>query len=236
MRFLLTRPLNDSERVARQLREKDHIVYVDPLLTIEPLEEISINLSEYQALIFTSPNAVRCYCQNSNDRNIAVFAVGDKTANVAKTLGFKEVFSATGDVQKLSNTIKACLPYKAGTQLYLCGKHVSGDLKSELENVGFKIEKKEIYDAVAVSDLNDMSKTQIKSGTIDYIPFYSKRSALIFIELVRKAELLKYLTNITVLCLSPSIEVIASSGNWKKIMTAKVPNQNSLFNLIDIEL
>ncbi len=236
MRFLLTRPLNDSESVARQLRKKDQIVYVDPLMTIEPLDEISINLSEYQAFIFTSPNAVRCYCQSNRDRNISVFAVGNKTAHIAETSGFREVFSANGDVQKLYNTIKSRLPFKTGTLLYLCGKHVSGDLKSELENVGFEIEKKEIYNAVAVSDLSDISKMQIKSGDIDYIPFYSKRSALIFIELAEKAKLLKYLTNVIVLCLSPSIEVIASSVNWKKVMTAKNPNQNNLYKLIDIDL
>ena len=236
MRFLLIRPIVDSEIVARQLHEKDHIAYIDPLIFIESLKNISIKLSDYGALIFTSPNAVRSYCQSNLDRNIKVFAVGAKTTKLAKERDFIDVIDAGGDVIKLSNTIKNHLSPRIKPLLYLCGKHVSGDLKGALETVGFTIDKKEIYQAIEAKNLSEETKANIKNGRIEHIPFYSKRSALIFIELAKKAKLVNYLTNITALCLSPSIETVAVSVNWKKIMTARNPNQTSLFKLIDIEL
>jgi len=68
------------------------------------------------------------------------------------------------------------------------------------------------------------------------MPFYSRRSALIFIELIKKAGLESCLANISALCLSPAIEKQITHLAWKKILTAKKPTQEDLFKMINVEL
>jgi uroporphyrinogen-III synthase len=236
MRLLLTRPTIDSESIARQLRDQSISAVIDPLLSFALLDIKDLSLSSYQAIIFTSTNGIRAFEKFPFERNIKVFTVGDKTAELAKTLSFQSVTSAGGDLIKLSNTIKDQLNPNDGPLLYICGKHQAGDLKQDMITHGFALDKLEIYDMVAATNLSEPTKNSLKNQEIDYIPFYSVRSAHIFIELVKNAELQNALSNISALCLSPAIEKVIKTHCWKNIMTAEKPNQYSLFKLIDIEL
>ena len=236
MRVLLTRPTIDSESIARQLRDRSISTVTDPLLSFALLDVKAPSLSSYQAIIFTSTNGIRAFEKISFERNIKVYAVGDKTAKLAKALSFQSVTSAGGDLIKLSNTIKDQLNPTNGPLLYLCGKHQAGDLKQDMITHGFALDKLEVYDMVAATNLSEPAMNSLKNQEIDYIPFYSVRSAHIFIELVKNAELQNTLSNISALCLSPAIENVIKTHCWKNILTADKPNQYSLFKLIDIEL
>ena len=59
MRFLLTRPREDSEKLARNLTRLGHSSLIDPLITIEPCGPGKINLSLYEAVLLTSANGAR---------------------------------------------------------------------------------------------------------------------------------------------------------------------------------
>ena len=236
MRLLLTRPIQESEKTARMLNKSGASVTIDPLINITFGTKTPIDLSQMQAIIFTSVNAVRAYQRNYDDCSLPAYTVGAKTALAAQGIGIKKVINADGDVKKLSNTIADALNSRKSALFYPCGNHVAGTLQDDLERIGFKIIKEVLYHAEAATELKENTKKLLKSGMIDFIPFYSPRSALIFIELVKNAGLKNSMNNISALCLSPAIEKIVARLNWKKILTSTKPAQSDLFKLINIEL
>ena len=84
MRFLLTRPREDSEKLARNLTRLGHSSLIDPLITIEPCGPGKINLSLYEAVLLTSANGARALARTTDKRDIPLFAVGEATANAAE--------------------------------------------------------------------------------------------------------------------------------------------------------
>ena len=98
MHFLLTRPEEDNHRLAQILTKLGHRVSFSPLLDINYFAPQEIDLANFQALLFTSANAVRALIRNSPNRLIPCYAVGDATAAEATRAGFQAVFNAGGDV------------------------------------------------------------------------------------------------------------------------------------------
>ena len=236
MRLLLTRPREESETLAKKLRSHEIATDIDPLMRVEYLPTGQIDMSEYQALVFTSANGVRAFSHLKQDQTLPAFVVGDKTANIAQQVGFKHVISADGDVNKLSWTIIDTLSPADGPLLYLSGVDRAGSLCDDLAAAGFKINHCEIYQTIAAEGLDPQTKKLLNSASIDYIPFYSPRSALIFKGLIEKAGLENTLANVSALCLSAAVAKEISSLDWKEVLTAGRPTQEDLLQMIDIEL
>ena len=236
MRFLLTRPISDSEKSAAQLRNQGHEVLLDPLLTIRRLDPGHITFEQYQAIVFTSPNAIRSYDFPDGANSILTFTVGQKTDGVAKEAGFKHTVRGNGNSKNLSQLIQSMIFPKNGPILYLSGVDIAGSIEEDLKAASFQVDTKNVYKAEASDKLNNETTSLLTKGQIDYLPFYSPRSALIFIELIKKANMENCLKNVTALCLSPTIAEVASSTNWKDIQIADTPNQKALYKLVDIEL
>jgi len=102
MLALVTRPIEDAQTLTAALAAREVTALVEPLLTIRFLPETNIDLSGVQALVFTSANGARAFAAASPRRDVAVFAVGDRTAATARALGFGDVISAGGDVAHLA--------------------------------------------------------------------------------------------------------------------------------------
>lgn len=233
MRLLLTRPLGDSKRTAQLLRQTNIDVHIDPLMRVESLGMPKNNLGEYQALIFTSANGVRAFCVKNIKCTLPIFVVGNNTRDVALQNGLEPVISADGDVKKLSDTIISTLTPSDGPLLYQTGEHIAGTLVKDLERAGFRVIHQKTYAVVAAQSLSNDTKSLLKKGSIDYIPFYSPRSALIFKELIEAADLQNTLAKVSALCISPAVEKIISTLGWEKILTAQKPTQENMFELID---
>lgn len=234
MHFLLTRPEEDSRKLAQSLRDLGHKVSTAPLLKIEYFDRIKIDLDNFQGVLFTSANGVRAFVRNSQNRGIACYAVGDATATEATEAGFQTVFSAGGDVDKLGSLVIRTLKPEDGSLLHISGKDTAGNLSGILDRAGFQISRKQLYKAVKASKLSENAQELIKSGKITHIPLYSPRTAKAFAQLIGAADLQDYLTKITVLCLSPAVSDVISSLNWQKILTASRPDHYNLFNMITI--
>ncbi|MCC3861870.1 uroporphyrinogen-III synthase [Pseudemcibacter aquimaris] len=232
MRFLLTRTERDSNALKNKLAKYGHDAVISPLMEIKPLDHPKIHLDGYQALIFTSRNAVKIFTEQYGAPNILVLTVGDKTAECAKQAGFNAVKSANGDVEKLASDIIMLLNPKNGPLLYLSAQHVSKDLGQLLEKDNFYVNEIKVYEAVSKNTLSDKALNDIKSGAIDYIPFYSSRSALIFIETIKKAGLTDNLNGISALCMSSDIAKSISSVSWNDILIADQPDEEALLRLI----
>ncbi|MDG1707385.1 MAG: uroporphyrinogen-III synthase [Emcibacteraceae bacterium] len=236
MRFLLTRPKPECEALGQKLSAMEHNVVIDPLMTVKNIPLLECDINQYQALVFTSVNGLRNFHQQFGAVSKPLFVVGNKTYNMAKFLGFTDISSADGDAKKLATLLKSTLSSKDGAFLYLSAKHVSQDLDELLSDSPLDVDRQVIYDIVPATTLSKESIVALENKAIDYIPFYSERSALIFMEMINKHNLQHYLLSITALCLSKRVADALNQTDWRDIKTAENPRESDLFNLIAVSL
>ena len=125
-RVWVTRAEPGAGRTAARLRELGYHPIIAPVLKIERIEGVRIDLDAVAALAFTSINGVSAFAELSDRRDLPTFCVGDATADAARELGFTEVRSASGDVQALGRLIAAAAPQ--GAVLVPGAEQPAGDL------------------------------------------------------------------------------------------------------------
>ncbi len=190
MRLLLTRPQADAERTAATLRARGHDVMIAPLLSIELLSDADLGAGPWAAILVTSANAVRAIAghrRRDELRGVAVFTVGQHTAQAMRDLGFTAVTSADGNVADLASLVVA--RQKPGAQLlYLAGEERSGDLAGLLRAQNFAVQSALVYRAVTAEMLPQHAADALATA-IDGVLHFSRRSAEAYVNAARGAGL-----------------------------------------------
>lgn len=131
-RILVTRSEPGASETAERLKALGFTPVVEPLFAIAPIDVV---LPAFDALAFTSANGVRRLAALSPRRDVPVFCVGARTADIARAAGFAHVSSADGDVSALGDLILKQLP--RGAHLLHAGNEESrGDLSGRLARAG----------------------------------------------------------------------------------------------------
>lgn len=138
--IVLTRPQKQSERFAAQVADLAEVQIV-PLQEIVPTGTIP-DLRPFKALIFTSQNAAHVFGDRSEARDLPVWCVGSRTAEVARELGF-ETSIVGGNADRLVLDLKAKNP--AAPILHLHGRHTRGNVAARLTAAGIPTQAAEIY-------------------------------------------------------------------------------------------
>lgn len=227
MRLLVTRPPEDAARFVAALRAGGHTAVVAPLLEIA-VRATAPDLAGVQALLFTSANGVRAFAANSARRDLPVFAVGDRTAELARETGFRDVRSAAGDVAALAALAAAQAEPAAGALLHVAGSKRAGDLAGALEDAGFAVRRAVLYDARPVAALPEAARRALAQGALDGVGFFSPRTAESFVRLVRAAGLSHATEGLTAVCLSPAVAEAARDLTWRDVRVARTPTQEAL--------
>ena len=218
MNILITRPLIDSEDLMGKLFSLGHKIIHIPTLKISSNKIESINLNQYDALIFTSANAIRNLKVVSEEKNKLCFCVGSITEKIARQLGYNNTLSAGGTVNALKNLIINSNQINEKSKLaYFCGDNITYDLDSELKREGLRINKIINYKSEKITDLNDQNKEIIANHSPDIIFIYSIRSGESFIEIVRNYSLYPLMTGSKVMCISEKIASLFKSDGWKTV-------------------
>ena len=108
MRLLVTRPAADAARTAAALRARGHEPILAPLLDVEIMSDADLGAGPWAAILVTSANAVRAVAGHKRRdelRGIAVFTVGDRSAQAMRDAGFHHVTSAGGNVTDLARLV-----------------------------------------------------------------------------------------------------------------------------------
>ena len=137
MQIVITRPKEDSLYLIESLIKLGHVVTHLPVIKIEKLETKKINLLDYQAVIFTSSNAIRFMNIEKFNSKIKCFCVGKATESSAKQVGFINTHTSEGTVDSLVELIIRNLDNKSGRLLYLSSEFISKDLDKDLVNAGY---------------------------------------------------------------------------------------------------
>ncbi len=218
MNILITRPLIDAEDLMGKLFSLGHKIIHIPTLKISSAKTESFDINKYHAYIFTSANSIRNLNVPKQDKSKLCFCVGAITEKIARMSGYKNTISAGGTVNALKNLIISSNHINEKSNIaYFCGDNVSYDLDLELKKEGIKVNKFINYTSEKISDLNEENKRIISSHPPDIIFVYSTRSAISFIEIVKKYSLYPLMTQSKVMCISKKVADIFFMDNWKKV-------------------
>ncbi|MSO13869.1 uroporphyrinogen-III synthase [Rickettsiales endosymbiont of Trichoplax sp. H2] len=228
MKILLTRPynlaLNSRDKIVN-LGEKPDII---PLINIKYINKKIID-DNFQYIILTSQNAVVFFQKNSWMKNKIILTVGDTTKNLLMQLDCKKVFLCEKDVLSLINSICKTID-KTSNILYICGDHLSCDLKEELKYYGYdNVISHVIYKSEAVKSLTK-NQIEIINNDVGIIMFYSSRTAEIFFSLFKKYKF--FTDNKVAICISKKCAQHILQLKWKDIKIASYPNENNMMELL----
>ncbi len=218
MNILITRPLIDSEDLMKQFFSMGHKIIHLPTLKISSSNMEPIDLNNYDALVFTSVNAVRNLKLLNQNKSKPCFCVGAITEKIARQSGFTNTFSAGGTVNALKNLILSSNEVNEKSKIvYFCGDNIYFDLDTDLQREGFIIKKIINYFSEKIVDLSDQNKKIIENHPPNVIFVYSSRSAQSFIEIVKNNSLYPLMTESKVMCISKKVADLFSLDGWKKI-------------------
>jgi uroporphyrinogen-III synthase len=217
MHIAITRPKEDSLYLIEKLIKLGHIVTHLPLIRIEKLETEKINLTNYEAVVFTSSNAIRYMNIEKFNSKIKCFCVGNATEFTAKQVGFVNTYSSEGTVDSLIELIIRTMDNKSGKLLYLSSEFISKDLDKDLIKAGYSVDRISNYTSLAIEEIDENTLNFLKKKPPDVIFIYSSKSAKNLIKLINKYSLLNVVTHSNLMCISEKVLLLLKEIKWKKV-------------------
>ncbi len=230
MNILVTRPERDALQTAARLAELGHKAVIAPVTEIV-VTGAKIPIASYSAVLVTSANALRALPRRDIEQlqNVALHCVGQKTADVARSLGFSRVHVSGGSGHFLVEDIIGA--YSAGAALlYLTGTPRKPMVEQGLRASGFAVTSYELYRAQTVSDWPGRARAMIPQ--IDVALHYSRASVEALLDLSEKAGMLADLHPMRHICLSPDVAAPLLIGPVKHIAIAVRPSEASMLDLL----
>ena len=204
-KILITRPIDQADTLTRLLRERDADVIGFPVLRIGPppswdeCDEAIDNYRTYDALIFTSVNAVKFFFNRVVERGIQpglqsrykVFVVGPKTAEAAASFGVLAARVPGVTTVRMLTEALCAMPVLKKRFLFPKGNLAGSDISLSLRARGATVDEVIVYETLpAVSggdtvsmDVDGLSAL-LGSGSIDAITFYSPSSVENFFSII----------------------------------------------------
>lgn len=240
MAILVTRPAPDNEKTAKALRTRGHDVLLSPMLRFEPIAFMDDGEIAFDAVILSSANAVRAI-ENHAVRPrlmlLPVFAVGDHTAQVARDAGFTNITIAEGDAVSLRECIVASAGggklKKKATLCYLAGADLTRDLAGELGARGFTVVTRTAYRMIPVAGFSDAVSGAFRSGAIEAVMHFSRRSARAYVEAARADGVEISALALPQCCISEAVAGVLREAGAMQVAAARTPDEKALLDVVD---
>lgn len=233
MRLLVTRPQPDAEATAARLRALGHDVLVEPLLQTEVLP-VGASVDP-AAIVVTSRNGIRAlsaWPASKAWHPLPLLAVGPATEAAAVATGFTNVTSAAGDGTALAELVKAEFAPSVGTILYPAAEERSPDLEAALLKSGYAVKTVVAYRMVPSDALSEEVLEAFRSGAIDGVLLYSRRTATTFVSHIDRAGLAGLLQHVRMFALSDNVASILAGREVGGIEVAPLPSEDALLSLV----
>jgi uroporphyrinogen-III synthase len=211
-----------------ELEARGFKTFIEPMLSIENIEVTLPDLLPYSGLVFTSANAVRAFSSLTDEREKNIYVVGNETAKVADSLGWKNIKSANGDSAALKTLLEKN-GLHARELLHLSGEHIAEPLTIG----GDDIERLIVYRAIKASELSEGCQRLIDKQLFEAVMFFSPRSASAFKRLLEKHGCIDNVSSINVLCISDSVVECVRDVTWGGIYVSKTPDRSSMLGLLE---
>lgn len=238
MQVLITRAREEAVRTAQKLTKRGHQAIVSPVLEMNATGA-TWPQGVVDALVATSAQAFELlklapeWPLPEAKRLLPLFLVGEKTASAARARGFSGPLSLAADAKELAGLFMARHAQPART-LYLAGRDRKPDLEARLREAGSVIETLEVYEAQAATDMSRDAIDGLRSGTINAVLHYSRRSAEIFLRLAEAAGLAT--RSLLHAAISEDAAQPLRDAGLPLIAIAAEPKENSLLALLDMRM
>jgi uroporphyrinogen-III synthase len=233
MRALVTRPRAEAESLAEALAARGIDAIIEPLLEIHYRGEPAPDLAGVQAILCTSANGVRALARLTGERAVPLYAVGEASAARARDAGFARVESAGGSLADLVRLARDRLHPDEGRLLHVAGSTVAGDLAGALRGHGFAVDRAVLYEAHPAAGLSAACVRALNAGILDFVLFFSPRTALIFAQLADRAGVAEALGPVAALSISGAADAALGALRLRERHIAERPDQNGLLMALD---
>ena len=216
MNLLIIRPQPGADATAALARNYGLTAIVAPLFEVRPITWSAPNPDDYDALMFTSANALR---HGGGElpalRGLPVYAVGNATAQIARAAGFGVIWTGTLGAEAVIAQAQMDGNLRL---LWLTGRH-HHDVAALAD---MSINMQSVYDSAIVqptaSFIENLSHPQITA-------LHSARAAQHFCTICEAHGIDKS----TIAIVSFSSEISNSAGlGWAKSLIADAPNDDAL--------
>ena len=232
MHIVITRPKEDSLYLIENFIKLGHIVTHLPVIKIEKLETKKINLLNYQALIFTSSNAIKFMNIEKFNSKIKCFCVGKATELTARQVGFLNTYTSEGSVKSLIELIIRTLDNKLEKLLYLSSEFISGHLDKDLISAGYLVDRISNYTSLPIEAIDKKTLDFFQKKPPDVIFIYSSSSAKNLFNLINKYSLLNVVTHSNLMCISEKVLSVLKQIKWKKVFVFSPGEEEFLLSKI----
>ncbi|MBW8308988.1 MAG: uroporphyrinogen-III synthase [Candidatus Paracaedibacteraceae bacterium] len=212
---LLTRPEEDCQELKTKLIVP---TISSPLLkVIQKAKRVALP-EGVTDLIATSARVFEMISNIKSMITIPVWCVGEATATAAKAAGFEKIFQVNRSAQEILERIVNECPKESSHFAHIGGAVVHVDLAEALVNLGFKADRIIIYETEAAQSLSQEAETVMQAGLIQQMPFFSLRTAEIFVDIAKKSEWADKLRRVTALAHSEAIARSLRQISWKEVI------------------
>lgn len=233
---LIGRSIKQAGPLVPQIAERQITGIYQALLRIEkapPPADMEERLSEAQAVVVTSANAVSRLAELTRKRFIPLLAVGDGTARVARSVGFVDVASARGDAAALLELCRARLGRERGPVLYLRGREVAHDLAPALAAEGYDVDPIVVYATEPTLQFRPPVEQKLRQASIEAAILFSPRGAANFVSLVRQAGIDYTCAGMTLIAFSPAVAAATGDMVWRLQLVPEKPTIPALLATLE---
>ena len=227
--ILLTRAIDDSVKSKEILEGLGFDVFTEPMFRVHYSPVIMEKLDRHDMVVATSRHGIIGMAKSTNERNMHILTVGNRTMECAIDLGFTNVDTVSGTVLNLLNYLK--VNARGYRVLYVRGKNVSHDLKKSAEALNVTVEESIMYETVASNTISPECGYLLSSGQVSGALFYSRDTAKIFMKLVEK-RYSEFLDVVSAYTISKEAQEVLNAYRWKKVCISEQPTEESLFKLL----
>lgn len=214
--ILLTRPLDDAIEIEKKL----HVPVVKaPLLQVELIPQKTDSFAaHYTSLIVTSARSLLIFSEVPSFLKKPIWCVGNKTATMAKKLGFETIYSAKNSAEELCQMIMEKTKSEAEKFLHICGETLHYDIVENLQKNGYQAEKCVLYKTIPITYFSEEILKLFFSHQISIIPMFSRKTAETLAKVLQFHKLEPYLKNITLVSCAEQIVKPLQKFKWNQVI------------------
>ena len=233
MHIIITRPIEDSLELIKNLSIKNHTITHLPLINIKKITNNYIDFKNYKGIIFTSANAIKFLDTKNITKNIHCFCVGEATEKKAKDFGFYNAISAGGKVDTLIELIVRTFDKNIGKLLYVSSEFISKELDFELKKKGYSVDRVVNYTSEPINQIEQNTLDYIKKNIPEVIFVYSEKSAINLKDLIKKYSLVDVMVQSNLMCISKKTLKVLEFIKWKKVIFFNPGEEEFFLNKIN---
>lgn len=222
------RAMEDGTRTAAKLQAMGHAALLAPVLDIVPTGA-PVPGGAFEGIVFTSAHGVAALgpAASAGLGRVPCFCVGDRTAELAASAGFRDLRVGRADAERLARLVCAAV-HPPGRVLLVAGRDRKAAIEQRLGEAGYDVVVIEAYEARAVESWPKEACDVLRAGRVAAALHYSRRSADLAAQCASASGVVEQVLATHHVCLSEDAALPLRRAGAARVVIAAEPNETSL--------